>query len=253
MRRSSRSRGFAVSQRAYLIVVWCTAISGCAGACSRDSFLARFNELRGDSYALDEVEREVTDAGVVCPETEMITYSGEILSFSPPLKVHPAFVDRLQRFERVTDAVARQYYARPPLRIVNAGSYVCRTVAHRPYRLSEHALGNAVDIVGFDFGALPQLPANPDTASSGAPTPPKELPVTLTQLREQLSKPLRVRVQPHWEALGAGPEAVHRRFLRALTEQLQEANIFRTMLGPSDPAHRTHLHFGMTPWNHTNL
>lgn len=195
----------------------------------------------------------MTDAGLVCPEADMVTYSGKLLTFSPPLKVHPAFIERLQRFERATDAVARQYYARPPIRIINAGSYVCRTVAHRPYRLSEHALGNAVDIVGFDFGAPPDVPPSPNTASSGASPPPEELRVTTTQLHEQLDKPLRVRVQPHWGAQGSGPEAIHRRFLRALTEQLQEENVFRTMLGPSAPGHLTHLHFGMTPWNHVNL
>lgn len=233
-------------RNAFAAICWCTAITGCAGGCSRDSFLASFNELRGDSYALDDYDRSVGDAGVVCPEAELVRYSGAVLSFSPYARVHPAFAKRLRRFEGVVDSVARRYYARAPHRVVNAGSYVCRTVAHRPYRLSEHALGNAIDIVGFDFQALPtDAPVSTDTAS--------EAREGSLELSAELKAPLRVRVQHHWDAPSEGHERVHSAFLHALTEQLQEDDVFRTMLGPSDPAHATHLHLGMTPWKHINL
>lgn len=221
-------------------------LSGCTGGCSHDLFVARFNALRGDSYALDGHSRQVSDAGVGCPEEDLVYYPGTHIPFSPRARVHPAFAERLEKFERVVLRVAHEYYARAPRRVVNAGTYVCRTVAHRPGRLSEHALGNALDVVGFDFGAW-RADAEPTDAGAArmARLPPA--------LRAQLSGVLRVRVQPHWDARGNELERTHREFLRSLTEALLDEDVFRTMLGPSDPAHATHFHLSMTPWKHINL
>jgi hypothetical protein len=88
-------------------------------------------------------------------------------------------------------------------------------------RLSEHALGNAIDISGFRFEALDGAPA------------------------------FEVRVDLHWRA--SGDEARHSRFLHALTETLLERGVFRTLLGPAHPDHADHFHFDMAPHPYVNL
>ena len=59
-----------------------------------------------------------------------------------------------RRFERVVVRIAQQTYGRASAVLRNAGAYVCRPVrSSTVQRWSEHAFGNAVDVVGFDFSA----------------------------------------------------------------------------------------------------
>jgi hypothetical protein len=195
------------------------------------------NELRGDPYLLDTYERSIApDSELTCPDLHLETHRGQRVRFSPAVRVFEPFAQRLARFERVLVRVSQRYYARPPIRVVNTGGYFCRTVRHRPNRLSEHALGNAIDIVGFDFGPLAAKPAA--DASNGLPAP----------LRSRFS----IRVESHWQD-GEGALDVHARFLRALTRALDEQGVFRTMLGPAHPTHATHFHFDMAPYTHVRL
>jgi hypothetical protein len=120
--------------------------------------------------------------------------------------------------------------------VLNAGGYYCREVRHRADRLSEHALGNAIDIVGFDFG--------PMLAEAGE-NPARELP-------ESLKAGFSVRIERHWQAT-AGVAARHAAFLDALASALDERDVFRTLLGPGHATHGTHFHFDMAPYAYTRL
>lgn len=205
-------------------------------ACSRESWLAEYNEIRGDSYVLDDFDRSVEpDEPAVCPEVTLEAFAGEAVRFSPKVQVFPPFAQRLRRFETVVVMVSQRFYERAPLRIVNAGAYLCRPVRHRPTRLSEHALGNAIDVVGFHFGPLP--------ASASAET---------SQLPPELRAAFSVSIESAWHAT-AGTPAIHRKFLEALTAALDEQDVFRTMLGPAHPAHGTHFHFDMAPYSYVLL
>jgi hypothetical protein len=100
--------------------------------------------------------------------------------------------------------------------------------------VSEHALGNALDLVGFDFGA----------ASKSQPLP--------EALPRSLKLPFQVRVARHWHGEGA-IGAIHARFLALLTERLEQRDdIFRSMFGPGHGGHSDHLHLDAAPWRYVD-
>ncbi len=198
---------------------------------------AIWDGLPGDRYALDDRERYVESPRKSCDPGAMITYRGTKLRYSVPVTVHSAFRERLERFETVAAEVATRVYGRTPQRIRHAGGYNCRTSTGRHRgRLSEHALGNAIDIVGFDFG------------------PAKKTDVLPADLPKPLRHGFQVRVQKHWGSSRSASAALHARFLRELTEELRDRrDIFRGLIGPADPKHADHLHFDVSPWRYVRL
>jgi hypothetical protein len=102
--------------------------------------------------------------------------------------------------------------------------------------VSEHALGNAVDVLGFDFGPATKTEPLPE----GLP--------------KHLRGPFEVRVRKHWQATKTPTAELHAKFLTVLTERLAERrDIFRSMFGPGHPGHADHFHFDMAPWRWVDL
>jgi hypothetical protein len=183
------------------------------------------------AYPLDEVSRTVAPRGRLrCPDVELVTYPGDVLRYHAATKVHPAFRDRLRMFEEVARDVAIEVYGRAPKTIRHMGTYNCRRIGGYPHLVSEHALGNGIDVAGFDFGPLPRGQALPE----GVPA--------------ALRRGFKVRVLDHWGAeRGAG--ALHSRYLRTLARRLiDRGDVFRVLLGPSYPGHRNHFHFDVAPY-----
>ena len=204
----------------------------------RESLWATWNSLRDDAYALDSVGRTLPEGQRPdCRAQSLVRYAGQTLRYQGAVSVHPGFRERLERFERVVAEVAREVYGRAPARLRHAGAFSCRSTRQRGYRLSEHALGNANDVTGFDFGSA----ARPD------PVPP--------HLPKALRKPFQVRVSRHWQASDVSPMAsLHSTFLRALAARLeQDDHIFRVMIGPAHRDHADHFHFDMSPWRYVNF
>ena len=148
--------------------------------------------------------------------------------------MHPAFAERLARLERAAIEVGEEVYGRAPSRIRHMGAYVCRKSRFRPRRISEHALGNAIDVLGFDFS-----------------------PAKSAQAAEHLPPGLRwsfqVSVARHWTPRADAASALHAQFLKKLTERVLEDSIFRVALGPSHRGHHDHFHFDMSPWTYSHL
>jgi hypothetical protein len=203
---------------------------------TRGRLWSAWNSLRGDAYALDGVERWLPQGTkVTCDREGLVSYRGEVVRYAGAVLVNPAFQERLKRFETVVAEVAREVYGREPTRIRHYGAFSCRPTRNRSRLLSEHALGNALDVVGFDFG-----PATKD----------KPLPEGLGR---DLRHPFQVRVGRHWAAT-KGSGVVHARFLATLTERLSErTDIFRSMFGPGHGGHDDHLHLDVSPWRYVDL
>ena len=180
------------------------------------------------AYPLDSLPRKVAPRGPMrCPKVEMVDYRGDAVRISPSARVFTGFRDRLMKFERVVQEVGIEVYGRAPLRIVNLGTYTCRRMAAHPDWLSEHGLGNAIDVEGFDFGPLPK----------GAALP--------AGLHKSLAAGFEIRLQRHWKAKD-GIAGVHARFLKTLARRLiGRKDIFRVLLGPGYPGHSSHFHFDM--------
>jgi hypothetical protein len=100
--------------------------------------------------------------------------------------------------------------------------------------MSEHALGNAIDIAGFDFARAKKQ----QQLSVGLP--------------RALREPFQIRVARHWNASSHNlSAAVHARFLRELADRLSDrSDVFRGMIGPSRSDHSDHFHFDMSPWRY---
>lgn len=136
-----------------------------AAFASRGQLLAAWNALRGDSYALDDVPRWLEPGQkLACDQKSLVQYKGATLRYAGALVVAPAFAERLRRFEEIAAETARDVYGREPRLIRHYGSYSCRSTRNRKRRVSEHALGNALDLVGFDFGSATRAQPLPDGA-----------------------------------------------------------------------------------------
>jgi hypothetical protein len=121
--------------------------------------------------------------------------------------------------------VSIPFYGRAPSALLVAASYDCRSISGNTRRLSEHALGNAIDITGFRFGEL-------EAASAPA---------------------FEVRIDRHWKARGDATRELHSRFLQAFTQALIARDVFRTLLGPAHRDHADHFHFDMAPEYYVDL
>jgi len=183
-----------------------------------------------DDYPLDSVSREVKPTGrVKCPKVELVRYRGDVIRYHKPVKVFVGFKDRLKKFEKVVEEVAIEVYGRAPRRIRHIGTYNCRRIGGYPTFISEHGLGNGIDIAGFDFGRLPRGEELPEGVS------------------KRLKRSFKVRMLKHWD--GKGRNAIHSRFLKTLARRLiARDDIFRVLLGPSYPGHKDHFHFDCSPW-----
>jgi hypothetical protein len=159
----------------------------------------------------------------------LVRYSGEHLHYQKPLQVHPQFGAHLPAWEALVSELATRHYGRPPRRIVHLGGFSCRRMRRYPDWVSEHALGNAIDVAGFDFAPL----ARGQTLPAGLP--------------RALRGAFQVRLERHWN--GRGANAPHAEFLRALARALiARPDLFSVVLGPAWPGHKNHFHLDRAPY-----
>ena len=179
------------------------------------------------AYPLDELPRQVPVRGRLrCPGPR-VRYRGTHLRYHKPVTVHPDFIPRLARFEALLVEVALERYGRAPSVLVHIGAYNCRRTRGYPDLLSEHALGNALDVEALRFPPAPRA--------------------RRAALPRRLRRAFTVSVARHWSADPDAPDP-HAAFLRALTDRLIEDDTFRVLLGPAFPGHKDHFHFDMAPY-----
>ncbi|MBD89924.1 MAG: hypothetical protein CL940_06285 [Deltaproteobacteria bacterium] len=208
-------------QRPYVILVFVTLLFALAAPASAH---------QESPYPLDTIERTVPPKGPVqCPKLSYETYKGTTIPYHRSTKIYTGFKPHLQAFEEIARDVAIEIYGRAPKRLVHMGTFNCRRIRSYPEFLSEHALGNAIDVAGFDFGPLPRGAALPEGAPKWA------------------KGGFKVRMDDHWDAKRR--YKIHSRFLKRLAQKLiRRPEIFRSMLGPAWPGHHNHFHFDMSPW-----
>ena len=180
-------------------------------------------------YPLYNVSRNVPAKGRLrCPDVPLVRYRGSEVRYHKSGRFNPAFIKRLKRFEKVLVKTAIEFYGRAPKTLKHLGAYNCRRIRTYPTWISEHGLGNAIDVAGFDFGRATK---NGD----------------LVRAEEQVPRRLRrafsVRVLKHWNGRGKVGK-IHSAFLRTLARRLIARNdIFFVLLGPAFPGHKNHFHF----------
>ena len=162
-------------------------------------------------YALDDFVRRPEHVIEGCPDVPLVDHVGDPVPWRPALRVHPSFVPAVADLESVIRQTTRDVEGQDVTAFLSASSYRCTTVRRRPERISEHALGNAIDLRG----------------------------VVLTDGTE-------TSVGAHWHAASEA-DLVHARFWRTLVERVRDRAIFRGILGPPAPDHLEHLHFDRGP------
>jgi hypothetical protein len=214
-----RARVLAAALAAVLVTGGCAAVITIA----RDA----------DAYALDDAERARPERGKkpACDAGVMKIYRGTSIRYATPIVVHPAFVERLRRFEEVAREVGVEVYGRAPKTLVHAGGFACRPT--QSGRLSEHALGNAIDLDGFVLPALSKRDLRA-LGDAGVTIEPK------------LRGALRVRVSDAWREKAP---AHARRFYALLLRRLRaRGDVFRGIIGPPTRGHASHLHLDAGRW-----
>ena len=192
----------------------------------------------GEEYELDAIDRSASaNQGNPCHPERLAVYRGTWLRLAPPSAVAAAFAARLERFEVALAQMGHQIYGRGPSQLEHVGTYACRAVEQRTTRLSEHALGNAIDVTALRFPAL-------SAEQSRTSTLPPELrrSFTVSILRDYLPPARSTAVSER-----------HQQFFALLRGELREHELFRGVIGPPDPDHRTHLHLDMAPWPYERL
>lgn len=193
-------------------------------------------------YGLDEVPRWLDSAKgpMRCPKVELVSWRGKALKYGGSVRVYKGFAEKLALFEEVARDVSIEVYGRAPTRVLHMGTLNCRRIRTWPQLISEHGMGNGIDIAGF---ALPALKRGQKA--------PADLP-------QSLRRAFQVTVKDHWQAevppVGPAQAQLHGRFLRRLTDELlKRPEIFRVLLGPAYPGHRDHFHFDCAPWRLVTL
>jgi Extensin-like protein C-terminus len=266
--RVARNSGMARSLPAVLTVLLCSCAREhtpdqleAGGAAMSARALGRDAAPRypAGQYPLDGLRRKAS--GDDCPEVKLQKFSGETLRLSPSARINPSFRQPLLELEQVVREVSMRLYSRVPSSILVAASYGCRTVNGSGRRLSEHALGNAIDIKGFRFAPEEDAQAKGSSSSTKKTSSSKTSSAAKTSGAQAKAatksgakgETFDVLVAKHWKARGDASERLASRFLHELTEALLERDVFRTLLGPAHRDHDDHFHFDMAPTHYVDL
>jgi hypothetical protein len=90
------------------------------------------------------------------------------IAWNRPAEMSCTLASRLDSFER--DAIqpaAQRYFGRPVVLIHHLGAYSCRGENGGHRRLSQHALGNAIDIGSFELGDGTRIDVDSDWRARG--------------------------------------------------------------------------------------
>ncbi len=164
----------------------------------------------GVRYRLAPVAATATKQGITChvPDGVRVFRGSTGIRYPKALHVNAGFALRMVAFETIVQETAQTWLKQPVKKIEHLGTYVCRRVAGTAGTLSEHALGNAIDVSGF-----------------------------------VLKNGSRINVKRHYVKMGFNPRSPEEQFLRALVTRLRSERTFSVMLTPDwDKRHHNHLH-----------
>ena len=143
-------------------------LAGCSGssgsALSGRACLANLSDDRVDYRTLDEDEGSTSGCVVDAPVRVTRISAG----LNKPVTMSCALAARLDEFERkVVQPAARAELGQPVIRINHLGSFSCRGTNGGGGRLSQHALGRAIDIAGFRLADGSTVSVEHDWAAPG--------------------------------------------------------------------------------------
>jgi hypothetical protein len=146
------------------------ALAGCGGtpAPSVLSGRACLSRLAAEEVSYRPVDSpDASDSR--CHVDTAVRVSRVEAALSRPATMSCAMANRLDEFEReVVQPLAKDELGSRVTRIDHLGSFACRTSTGRPSRLSQHALGQAIDIAGFRLSDGSRVSVERDWSDSSA-------------------------------------------------------------------------------------
>jgi hypothetical protein len=154
-------------------------------------------------------DREKPDQnGCGIPHGVILTKGPTGITYAGPLMIDCSLALALPAIEKVIQEEAVKHLGEPITRITTLGSYSCRSVRGWRERISQHALGNALDMAAF-------------STKAGS----------------------KASVMRDYEIGVEAPSTPRGRFLRAIYRRLWSEGGVTRVLGPEwDAAHRDHFH-----------
>ncbi len=154
-----------------LAVVFLAALSGCVSAprppAAPPSTAAQcLGQLSAQGVRFETVA--VPAAANGCGIDNAVRVEQSAIAWNRPAEMSCTLAARLDSFER--DAVqpaAQRYFGRPVVLIRHFGAYSCRGENGGHKRLSQHALGNAIDIGSFELGDGTRIDVESDWRARG--------------------------------------------------------------------------------------
>jgi hypothetical protein len=142
-------------------------LASCAARPPRPREAARcLSELAAQGVRFEPMAAPATANG--CAIDNAVRVEATAIALNRPAEMSCALATRLDSFAReVVQPAAQRYFGRPVVLIHHYGAYVCRAESSGRSRLSQHALGNAIDIVGFELGDGRRIDVETDWRATG--------------------------------------------------------------------------------------
>lgn len=122
--------------------------------------------LSGDGAKFETVADFTTNSG--CGITDPVKLTGGVVGLSQPAEMSCSLALAVTRFEDDDiQALAQRYFHQKLTRLDHMGAYSCRTVRDSKGRMSEHAIGHAIDISGFVLADGTKITVENDWFSTG--------------------------------------------------------------------------------------
>jgi hypothetical protein len=122
--------------------------------------------LTHDGAKFEAVADFTTSSG--CGITDPVKLTGGIVGLSQPVEMSCSLALAVTEFEDGDiQALAQRYFHQKLVRLDHMGAYNCRTVRDAKGRMSEHAVGRAIDISGFVLADGTKITVENDWFSTG--------------------------------------------------------------------------------------
>ena len=146
------------------------ALAGCGGTPAPSALSGRacLSRLSAEEVSYRTVDSpDASDSR--CHVDTAVRVSRVEAALSRPATMSCAMAARLDEFERETvQPLASSELGHRVARIDHLGSFACRASTGRPSRLSQHALGQAIDIAGFRLSDGSRVSVEHDWSDSGS-------------------------------------------------------------------------------------
>ena len=143
-------------------------LADCGGTPSPTALSGRACLARLDKHEIDYRPVEPPSSNARCQIDTAVRISRVEVGFDRPVTVSCALASRLDDFEReIVQPLAKEELGRRIVRINHLGGFSCRGVNGGQSRLSQHALGRAIDIAGFRLSDGSTISVEHDWAEPG--------------------------------------------------------------------------------------